>query len=268
MICEGKRPLLGVLVDAVDYEYAVSEIIDAARERRSLGVTAIAVHGVMTGALDAEQRYRLNRLDLKVPDGQPVKWGLNLIHKTGLTERVYGPELMRRVCESASREGLPVYFYGSSEHTLHNLVSNLEQRMPALKVAGAQASRFRRISETEMGGIAADINASGAALIFVGLGCPRQEVWVYEFSDLVPLPRIAVGAAFDFHAGTLQQAPAWMQQKGLEWLFRLVSEPKRLWRRYLTLNPAFVFLLLMQWMNLYTIQPEDARRPGAPIGYA
>lgn len=226
-----KRNILGVGIDAVDYEEAVGRIITAARENRPLAVSALAVHGVMTGVLDGAHRHRLNHLDLVVPDGQPVRWALNLMHRARLAERVYGPNLMLKVCERAAREGLPIYLYGSRPEVLERLSNNLRARCPGLKIAGAQPSRFRQLTAEEQRHVTAQIKESGAAITFVGLGCPRQEVWAYEHRDALAIPVIAVGAAFDFHAGTLAQAPVSWQRHGLEWLFRLLHEPRRLWRR-------------------------------------
>ncbi len=266
MINRGKRNLLGVLVDAVDEEGTVEAIVAAAREGRSLAVTALAVHGVMTGVGSSEQRFRLNSLDLVCPDGQPVRWGLNLLHGVGLTDRVYGPDLMLAVCRRASAEGMPVYFYGSSTDVLSRLEANLRRRFPALVVAGSRPSRFRRLEPGEEEEVARAIMASGARILFVGLGCPRQEVFAYEMRGMVSMPILAVGAAFPFHAGLLAQAPPWMQRRGLEWLFRLWSEPRRLWRRYILLNPAYTALLTLQLLRLHTF-PSEGREPRSPLAY-
>jgi N-acetylglucosaminyldiphosphoundecaprenol N-acetyl-beta-D-mannosaminyltransferase len=245
VVDQGKWNVLGVRISAVDYDAAVQRIIAAAERRERLTVSALAVHGVMTGVLDPAQQFRLNHLDLLVPDGQPVKWALRLLYGVRLPDRVYGPTLMQKVCEAAAVRGLPVFFYGSRPPTLAALVRNLQARVPGLRVAGAEPSRFRCLSDREQRAIADRIQSSGASVVFVGLGCPRQEVWVYELAHLLSLPLIAVGAAFDFHAGTLPQAPPLWQRTGLEWSFRLACEPRRLWRRYVYLNPAYVGLILM-----------------------
>ena len=242
----GKRNILGVLISAVDYEGAEEAIIRAARDKRPLSVSALAVHGLMTGVLNSEQRFRLNQFDMLVPDGQPVRWALNWLHGVSLRQRVYGPTLTLRVCERAAAEGLPVFFYGSTPNVLRSLIARLAERLPGLRVAGWEPSKFRRLSFQEKGEVANRIRASGAAIVFIGLGCPRQEVFVFEFSGLLDMPVLAVGAAFPFIAGMLPQAPLWIQNAGLEWLFRLCSEPLRLWRRYLFLNPVYLFLLLLQ----------------------
>jgi N-acetylglucosaminyldiphosphoundecaprenol N-acetyl-beta-D-mannosaminyltransferase len=263
----GKRNILGVLIDPVDYETATARIIEAARVRRGLSVSALAVHGVMTGVLDEAQRYRLNHLDLVLPDGQPVRWALNWLYDTRLTDRVYGPKLMLKVCERAAEAGLPIYLYGSRSAVLDSLCANLRHRFPTLNIVGASPSRFRQVSDEEKNEIAQAIHDSGAAITFVGLGCPRQETWVYEYCDALSMPLIAIGAAFDFHAGTLRQAPAWLQNWGLEWLYRLILEPRRLWKRYLLLNPLYLFLLLLQASGLKRFDPAAARAPEQELRY-
>lgn len=201
-----KKNVLGVLVDATTYEQALDAVLTAARNRRPFAVTALAVHGVMTGVLDREHGARLNSYDLVTPDGQPVRWALNLLHGTGLTDRVCGPVLTERVLRAAADEGLPVYLYGSTEETLDRLVLNLQNALPALKVVGREASKFRTARPGEDAKLAARITGSGARILLVGLGCPRQEVFVHAMRPLLPMPLLAVGAAFDFHAGMLQPA--------------------------------------------------------------
>lgn len=257
MIERGKKNLLGVLIDAVDYEAALERIARAAREGRPLAASALAVHGVMTGYLAADHRARLNQLDLVVPDGQPVRWALNLLHGTHLPDRVYGPTLMRKTCALAEREGLGIYLYGSTPEVLARLTHALRQQFPKLIICGAEPSRFRRLSPDEKEALAARIRDSGARITFVGLGCPRQEVWAYEYRESLAMPILAVGAAFDFHAGTLRQAPPWMQRRGLEWFYRLVIEPRRLWRRYLLLNPRYVALVAAQKSGVRRFAPTS-----------
>ena len=256
MLNRGKRNILGILINAVDYKEAVEMIVRAAHERRSMAVSALAVHGLMTGALDAQQKFRLNHFDLLVPDGQPVRWVLNWLHRTQLTDRVYGPNLMLKVCARAEAEGLPVYFYGSESEVLAAMRRSLERKFPQLQIAGMEPSKFRRLTPEEKERLAQRIRASRSSIVFIGLGCPRQEVFAYEFRGLIPMPMLAVGAAFPFFAGMVPQAPLWMQNAGLEWMFRLASEPRRLWRRYLYLNPAYVFLVVLQALGLFQFGTE------------
>ena len=258
MVDRGKGSILGVGVDMVDYDAAVARVVEAATARRPLAVTALAVHGVMTGALDRHQRHRLNAIDLVVPDGQPVRWALNALYGARLSDRVYGPTFMLRVCEAAAAARLPIFLYGSRLDVLDRLGRALQRRFPDLSIAGARPSAFRRLTADEQQAMIDDIRASHAAIVFVGLGCPRQETWAYECRDRLSMPVLAVGAAFDFHAGSLPQAPPALQKYGLEWLYRLAQEPRRLWRRYLLLNPAYVSLLVLQATGLHTL---DAGQP-------
>jgi len=250
MTLKRKRNVLGVRVDVTDYNAAAERILCAARAKKPLGVTALAVHGVMTGVLNDEHRFRLNSLDLVVPDGQPVRWALNWIYKAGLRDRVYGPNLTLEVCKRAEQEGLSVFFFGGNEEILRGLRQNLLLRFPRLRVAGTMISRFRSLTIPERDDVVSEIRNSGASVVFVGLGCPRQEIWVYESRESLSCPVLAVGAAFPFLAGTIEQAPLWMQKRGLEWLFRLSREPVRLWNRYLVLSPHFLALLLLQRLGL------------------
>jgi exopolysaccharide biosynthesis WecB/TagA/CpsF family protein len=253
-----KRSVLGVLIDPTSYDEATDSVIAAAREGRPFALTALAVHGVMTGVQDRAQGARLNAFDLVTPDGQPVRWALNSLYGAGLADRVYGPTLTLRVLERAAAEGLPVYLYGSTDETLDRLVPRLQERYPALKIAGREASKFRTARPGEAEDIAARIAGSGARVVLVGLGCPRQEVFTYAMRPRLSMPLLAVGAAFDYHAGTLRHPPEWMQRRGLEWLWRLGLEPGRLWRRYLLLNPAYLGRLAAQRSHLWRATPPPA----------
>jgi N-acetylglucosaminyldiphosphoundecaprenol N-acetyl-beta-D-mannosaminyltransferase len=263
VINKGKYPILGINVHAVDYDYAVSQVVSAAEQRRPYAVSALAVHGVMTGVLDPVHARRLNGLDLVVPDGQPVRWALLGLHGKRLRDRVYGPNLTLRIAQQFSGRRLSIFLYGSSQETLARFAQSLTDSFPGLKIAGMHPSKFGRLTEQERLELANLIKASGANAVFLGLGCPRQEVWAYEYRNLLNLPILAVGAAFDFHAGTLSQAPKFMQDSGLEWLYRLVQEPKRLWRRYLLLNPLYVWNVLLQYFGLKQFKPTmpDGNEP-------
>lgn len=259
MIDRGKRNLLGVEVDALDYEAAVARVIAAASSSTPYSCTALAVHGVMTGVLDGEQRYRLNALDLVTPDGQPVRWGINALHRTGLPDRVYGPTLMLRLCEAAASAGLPIYLFGSSETTVTKLAEGLRARFPGLEIAGAEPSCFRQLDEDEHAALIERICRSGAAMTFVGLGCPRQEVFAFETAEELRMPVLAVGAAFDYHAGERSEPPAWVQRYGLQWAHRLAQDPRRLWKRYLGLNSLYLLLLGLQLLRIW--RPADGGTP-------
>jgi exopolysaccharide biosynthesis WecB/TagA/CpsF family protein len=186
------------------------------------------------------------------PDGQPVRWALNLLYRCKLTKRVYGPELAGHVMGALSDLGLPAYFYGSRREVLDRLVDSLRASQPNLSVAGMEAGKYRPARERELDEIADRISQSGARFVFVGLGCPRQEVFCAALRSRLDVPMLAVGAAFDYHAGLLQRPPAPLQRFGLEWLWRLCLEPRRLWRRYVLLNPAYLVLVSLQWLGLWT----------------
>lgn len=259
MIDQGKKNVLGVEVDAVDYEARSRESSRPPRSRKPYSCTALAVHGVMTGVLDPEQRYRLNRLDLVTPDGQPVRWGLNALHGTGLPDRVYGPTLTLHICEAAAREGLSIYLFGSRPATVQRLSEELTSRFPGLEVAGAESSSFRQLTSAEHQALIERIRSLGAAIAFVGLGCPRQEIFAYECAGALSMPVLAVGAAFDYHAGEQIEPPMWVQRLGLQWVHRLIQDPRRLWKRYLGLNSLYVALLALQLLRLW--RPTGTGKP-------
>lgn len=267
MIDQGEFNLLGVNISAVDYEAAVEKIVDAANQRKPLGVSALAVHGVMTGVMDDVHRHRLNELELIVPDGQPVRWALNWLYGTKLKDRVYGPNLMLETCAAAERESIPIFLFGGKPELLEELAQNLLRKFPKLNIIGQLPSKFRTVSQSEKQEIINTINSSGAAITLVGLGCPRQEVWAYEFKDHLKMPVLAVGAAFNFHAGQLAQAPPVLQKLGLEWLYRFCCEPRRLWKRYMFLNPYYLGLLFLQWSGLKKFDPESTVLPEREIMY-
>lgn len=266
MICDGKKSILGILVDAVDYEAAVEQIVDAAKGRRGFAVSTAAVHGVMEGVLNREHKFRLNHFDLVTPDGQPVRWALKILHRVELKDRVYGPNLTMRLCERAEKENIGLYFYGNTNEVLSALRNNLKRRFPRLCISGMEPSKFRSLSHEEQARVIKHIRESGASLVFVGLGCPRQEVWAYEYRELISLPIVAVGGAFGVLAGKVRQAPKWMQDRGLEWLFRLWSDPRRLWRRYLLLNPIYTALVGLQALGLVRFA-ADGRQPIGDLFY-
>ncbi|MGH7541966.1 MAG: WecB/TagA/CpsF family glycosyltransferase [Gemmatimonadota bacterium] len=265
MIDRGKHNVLGIMVDAVDYEAAAGKILAAATDRRPFAASALAVHGVMTGVQDPEHGYRLNRLDLVVPDGQPVRWALNLLHRTGLADRVYGPTLMAKVCAAAARDDIPIYLYGSERGVLDRLEASLTERYPGLTIAGAEPSKFRRTSAEEKAEIARRIRESGAGLAFVGLGCPRQEIFAYEYRELLEMPVVAVGAAFEYHAGLKREPHPALQRAGLQWLHRLIQEPGRLWKRYTIVSATYVWLVALQVMRMRRMDPAAFPPPSTDV---
>jgi N-acetylglucosaminyldiphosphoundecaprenol N-acetyl-beta-D-mannosaminyltransferase len=267
MIDRGSHNIVGVRVHAVDYEAAVAKIVDAARLRQPMAVAAVSVHGLMASVRDGAHRYRLNALDLVVPDGQPVRWALNRLYSARLRERVYGPQLMFEVCRGAAEAGLPIFVFGADEAILGDLRRQLQKKLPKLEIAGSRPAKYCQVSSAERDALVEEVRESGARIMLVGLGCPRQEVFVYEMRDILSMPTLAVGAALNFHAGHLPQAPRLLQRYGLEWAFRLASEPRRLWKRYLLHNPPYFWYLGLQATGLYTMNPEDARPPQQEMCY-
>lgn len=242
--------MLGVGIDLTSPDRATGILLLAAREGKPVSATALAVHGVMTGWRNPGYRSVLARMGLVLPDGQPVRWALNWLFGAGLEERVYGPGLMLDICEGAAAEGLSIFLYGNTTEVLERLAGALKERFPSLTIAGLCPSAFGPLDRGGQEAVAGRLKESGAAICFVGTGCPRQEVFAERMAPLAGMPLVAVGAAFDFHAGTKSVAPRWMQETGLEWLFRLSREPRRLWRRYLFLNPAYLVLLAGQRLGL------------------
>lgn len=240
-----KLDLLGVGISATTYEEAVRWIIATAKRGEPGIVTALPVHGVVTANRDPLLREKVNGFDIVAPDGQPVRWYLNRFHDAGLTDRVYGPELMLRACRAAAQEGIGIYLYGSLPHVLEGLRRNLAARFPSLRILGSESPPFRPLTAEEDREAIERINASGASLVFLGLGCPRQDLFADEHRHSIRGVQIAVGAAFDFLSGNKRMAPAWMQRNGLEWLYRLINEPGRLWKRYLVTNTLFLAKILL-----------------------
>ena len=237
-----RHNLFGVQVSSTHYDEVVDTVIRAAQAGQRGMVDFMPAHLLTAVAGDAEFRRRMDDFDIVAPDGQPVRWALNFFHKTALKERVYGPETTRRLCGAAAEHGIPIYLYGGTEQVLATLKAKLLEWFPALKIAGAEAPPFRPLTPEEDAAAVKRINDSGAKLVFLGIGSPKQEIFAHNHMHSIHAVQLCVGAAFDFHAGSKKMAPAWMQKRGLEWLFRLTQEPKRLWKRYLVANTTFVYL--------------------------
>lgn len=244
------RYILGTRVDGTNYAGAVETITRWAQEGQSRYVCVSTVHMVMEGHDDPAYREIVNAADLVTSDGMPLVWGLRLLG-VRQARRVYGPDLTPLVCERAAAEGIPVGFYGSSPEVLEAMTANLREAYPSLDIAIKVSPPFRELTPEEVEGEIEALRASGARIIFVGLGCPKQERWMHARRGQVDAVLIGVGAAFDYVGKTKAQAPRFMQANGLEWLFRLVTEPRRLWRRYLYHNPRFVALFAAQLARTY-----------------
>ncbi len=253
---DSRHNILGVLVTAATYRSATGAVIRKAQAGSPFGVSALAVHGVMTGALNKNQRALLNHLDLLVPDGQPVRWAMNLLYRTRLNSQVRGTALTLHILKAAAQERLPVGFYGGRRDVLERIGERLRREFPDLKVAGMWPSRFDAGGAAACDSVAEMLSASGARIVFVGIGCPRQEIFVAAMRDRVAAPLVAVGAAFDYLAGGLKDPPLVIQRWGLEWLWRLALEPRRLWRRYVLLNPSYVALMALQAARVWHPSPH------------
>jgi N-acetylglucosaminyldiphosphoundecaprenol N-acetyl-beta-D-mannosaminyltransferase len=213
-------------------------------------VTAAAVNLVMSAREDPQTRAAVLGATLAVPDGQPLVWALRALGH-GRATRIYGPDLMANFCARAARTGTPVYLYGGrTPDALALLEARLRERFPGLRIAGGFSPPFRELSVEEEREVVAAIDASGAQVVWVGTGQPKQEKWMLAMRPRLAAPLlVGVGAAFDFHAGLVSQAPAWMQRNGLEWVYRLSREPRRLWRRYARYNPRFVAGFIAQYLR-------------------
>lgn len=242
MSSASERPgsaVLGVHIDALTWDGAQAQMLSWARARESRYVCVCNVHSVMTSRGTPDFRQVVNDADLATPDGMPLVWWLR---RAGFQDqaRIDGPELMLRLCGLAAREDIGVFLYGGTEDALVRLQQRLPARFPGLRIVGTLSPPFRAMSPEEDRQVVERIEASGAGIVFVGLGCPKQETWMRQRRGQVRAVMVGVGAAFDFHAGLLRRAPRWMQRSGLEWLYRLSCEPRRLWRRYLGTNASFL----------------------------
>lgn len=238
-----KAPVVGVPISMTSYD----DVIQSLSERPASAATVVAVcnvHSVMSARRDPELREAIAQAEIATPDGVPIVWGLRATARKE-QERVYGPELMRRAF--VDDVGWKHYLYGSTPETLALLQTELGRLAPGAEIVGAFSPPFREMTSEETAAAMADIRSSGADIVWVGLGMPKQELWMHRIRPELPgIALLGVGAAFDFLAGTKRQAPAWMQKAGLEWLFRLIQEPRRLWRRYVWNNPAYAVLLVLQ----------------------
>ena len=242
-------PVLSTPIDILTWEHTIRKVFQWAHRHESKYVTICNVHVTVSATRDPSYNQILRNSDMATPDGAPVAW---MLRRQGFSEqtRISGPDLMEQLLRDCGPEGVSVYFYGSSIETLGELRGNVEFAFPQLTIAGTESPPFRELTPEEDEDAVRRINESGAGLVFVGLGCPKQEKWMAAHKGRVNAVMIGVGAAFDFHAGTVTRAPLWMRNLGLEWLHRLASEPRRLWKRYLVTNTLFIWGAFLQLSGL------------------
>lgn len=242
------RRILGIRVDFTNYERATRQILEWARQTRSCYVCCASVNNIMEAHDSPAFAEVMEQASLVTSDGMPLVWLLRWLGVSGAT-RVYGPDLTPSVLAAAAEANVPVGFYGGSEAVLRKLLERVERRHPRLRIVYRESPPFRPPTPEEDRRTVEGIRASGARILFVGLNTPKQDRWMHAHVGTVNAVMLGVGAAFDFLAGTKPQAPRWMRRSGLEWMFRLSTEPRRLWRRYLRHNPRFIVLALAQLLR-------------------
>lgn len=242
--------ILGVGVHTITLPQAVAQISGWVESRSQRYVSACTVHTLMECQRSETMRRAINGAGLAVPDGMPLVWLGRWRGQNGVS-RVYGPDLMLELCRISVERGYTHFFLGGAAHVPQLLAGKLQARFPGLRVAGTLSPPFRPLTPQEDNHLVDGLNRVAPDIIWVGLGTPKQDLWMAQHRARLNAPvLVGVGAAFDFHAGRIPQAPRWMQQTGLEWLFRLWQEPGRLWHRYLVYNPLFILLVLAQTLGL------------------
>jgi len=246
-----KSSILGVGISLVDVASAADTVMAWCREKAQVYVSVSNVHHVIEAQDQPDFKAVLNGADMTVPDGAPLSW---VLRRRGhqRVRQVTGRDLMLAVSARLASSGGSAYYYGGDEGVADQLATAMTKRFPGLKTAGAWSPPFRPLTDDEEARVVAQINASGADVVWVGIGTPKQEFWMRDFRDRLDAPvLIAVGAVFDFFTGRLRAAPHWVQRAYLEWLFRLIMEPRRLWRRYATTVPRFIWLVTLE-----SLRPE------------
>ena len=253
--------VLGVKVSAINIPIALGVIEHWIKEKDQNYVTVTGVHGVIESQRDENIRAIHNRAGMVTPDGMPMVWA-NHIQGNRHVSRVYGPDLMLAVCEQSIKMGFKHFFYGGADGVPELLKEKLVERFPSLQVVGTYSPPFRALTAEEDADICKRIDDSGADIVWVGLSTPKQELWMAAHMGKIKAPvMIGVGAAFDFHAGLKSQAPQWMQRTGLEWFYRLITEPRRLGKRYLINNPTFIYLAFLQLTGIRSYKIQDSKKP-------
>ncbi|RBP49883.1 WecB/TagA/CpsF family glycosyltransferase [Arenicella xantha] len=238
--------VFGIPYAITDYTDAAKRVVTHAVARTSFSVFALPVHGVVERRRDAEFAAAIDSASLVVPDGQPIRWVMNWLHGAGLTDRVYGPTLLHHVLASPRETEFRVFVYGGRTIEVQQaFVRHIEQQYPHVVVCGAYREERPDVQTLS----AAIVQDTKPNLVVVGLGCPKQEKWIATNQNQIDAALMGVGAAFSFFSGDQQSAPQWMQDRGLEWLYRLIKEPKRLWRRYFYTNTVFIILVFKAFAN-------------------
>lgn len=237
--------VIGGFIDALDWQTALTRLSTWAHSHESRYVCICNSHSVVTARQDTDFGRVIDAADMATPDGAPVAW---MLRRLGFSQqqRINGPDLMWKYCALAEQQQQSIFLYGATPETLEVLQAKLAFAYPKLVIAGAISPPFRSLSADEDAAIVERINQSGAGTVWVSLGCPKQEQWMANHRGRINAVMVGVGAAFDYHAGTIRRAPLWMQKSGLEWLYRLCSEPRRLWKRYLVTNSLFIFFAFKQ----------------------
>jgi N-acetylglucosaminyldiphosphoundecaprenol N-acetyl-beta-D-mannosaminyltransferase len=237
--------VLGSIIDSLDWKQVLEVAGNWAQTHQSRYVCFCNVHSVVTARFQPDVGYAMRKSDVALPDGMPIAWMLRL-QGFNNQRRISGPDFMWRFCSDLQKQDISVYLYGSHHSTLDALCSNLKTAFSRLRIVGTISPPYRPLTPDEDDAVVNEINASGASVVFVSLGCPKQELWMAEHRDRIHAVMVGVGAAFDYHAGTLRRADPWMQAWGLEWAYRLMREPRRLWVRYLVTNSVFVSYAVVQ----------------------
>lgn len=253
--------VIGLPINALTWPAALARLEQWAQRHESRYVCICNAHSLVTARSDAKFAKVIREADMATPDGAPLAW---MLRRMGMAkqERINGPDLMWRYCSEAARRDESIYLFGGRQDTLDALQRVLLEAFPTLRIAGAYSPPYRPLTQEEDDAIVEAINASGAGTVWVGLGCPKQEMWMAAHQGRIQATMIGVGAAFDYHAGTIKRAPLWMQRNGLEWFHRLCSEPRRLWKRYFVTNTLFIvyasrqLLGLLPAMSVATVQTQ------------
>jgi N-acetylglucosaminyldiphosphoundecaprenol N-acetyl-beta-D-mannosaminyltransferase len=245
-----KKEILGIGISAVNMETATLQIMDWIRYQAREMVSVAAVHSIVDAQREAQSKLAMQNSGICVPDGMPLVWMLKLSGIKNVS-RVFGPDLMLSVCDRMSAKNMSAYYYGGAQGVAEELALKMEETYSGIRTAGTYSPPYRELTELEENQIVEKINSTGADIIWVGLGSPKQEKWMYKFRNQLTAPvLIGVGAAFDYNTGRIQRAPSWIQNSGLEWLFRLLQEPGRLWKRYMRNNPLFLFYIFCEKFGL------------------